>query len=305
MSAQRLLAFATALWLCVAVALPAAADAQRRIAIMCAFGPELTALEALMEDRSDEVVHGVRFAAGTIEGVPVVLFQSGFGMVNAAMTAQMALSNYDVEGIVFSGIAGGVDPSLNIGDVLVADQWASHFNVALARDDPDGIHIPPILKQSQPAFGMIVPIYEQVWAGGAETPTLRSWFPVDATYMDHARRAAEMVSLAECGADGTCLSSAPRIVLGGNGVSGSAFVDNADYREHLASAFDARVADMESAAVAQVATTNEVPFIAFRSLSDLAGGSDSANEIGTFMSVAAGNSAALVRAFLAEVAAAR
>jgi adenosylhomocysteine nucleosidase len=45
-------------------------------------------------------------------------------------------------------------------------------------------------------------------------------------------------------------------------------------------------------------TPTGVPFIAFRSLSDLAGGGEGANEMGTFMSLAAGNSAALVTAFL-------
>ena len=62
--------------------------------------------------------------------------------------------------------------------------------------------------------------------------------------------------------------------------------------------FDAQVLDMESAAVAHVAYANGVPFIAFRSLSDLAGGGEGANEMATFMGLAAGNSAAVVTAFL-------
>ena len=63
----------------------------------------------------------------------------------------------------------------------------------------------------------------------------------------------------------------------------------------------AQVVDMESAAVAQVAWANQVPFIAFRSLSDLAGGGEGENEMGVFMSLASDNSAALVKAFLAEM----
>ena len=58
---------------------------------------------------------------------------------------------------------------------------------------------------------------------------------------------------------------------------------------------------MESAAVAHVAYANEVPFIAFRSLSDLAGGSDEENELPVFFSLAAANSASVVRAFLAAM----
>jgi adenosylhomocysteine nucleosidase len=55
---------------------------------------------------------------------------------------------------------------------------------------------------------------------------------------------------------------------------------------------------MESAAVAHVAYVNGKPFIAFRSLSDLAGGGEGENEIGTFFQLASDNAAKVVRAFL-------
>ena len=84
-------------------------------------------------------------------------------------------------------------------------------------------------------------------------------------------------------------------------MSGSSFMDNAGVRDWLSTTFEAQVVDMESAAVAQVAWANQVPFIAFRSLSDLAGGGEGENEMGVFMSLASDNSAALVKAFLAEM----
>ena len=59
---------------------------------------------------------------------------------------------------------------------------------------------------------------------------------------------------------------------------------------------------MESAAVAHVAYANAVPFIAFRSLSDLAGGESGENQIRTFFQLAADNSATVVRAFLTGAA---
>ena len=55
---------------------------------------------------------------------------------------------------------------------------------------------------------------------------------------------------------------------------------------------------MESAAVAHVAYANKVPFIAFRSLSDLAGGEEHDNEIETFAQLVSDNSASVVREFL-------
>jgi len=66
----------------------------------------------------------------------------------------------------------------------------------------------------------------------------------------------------------------------------------------LRNTFNADVLDMESAAVAHVAYANKVPFIAFRSLSDLAGGEEHDNEIETFAQLVSDNSASVVREFL-------
>jgi adenosylhomocysteine nucleosidase len=55
---------------------------------------------------------------------------------------------------------------------------------------------------------------------------------------------------------------------------------------------------MESAACAVGAYSNGVPFIAFRSLSDLAGGGEGVNEMPIFMKIAADNSARVLLAFL-------
>jgi adenosylhomocysteine nucleosidase len=62
--------------------------------------------------------------------------------------------------------------------------------------------------------------------------------------------------------------------------------------------FQADALDMETAAVAHVAYVNKVPFIAFRSLSDLAGGGPGQNEIDIFFQLAARNSAQALAAFL-------
>ena len=107
------------------------------------------------------------------------------------------------------------------------------------------------------------------------------------------------IDLKRCTAEQACLPAAPRLVVGGNGVSGQAFVDNAAFRQYVFKTFNAQVLDMESAAVAMVAYANGVPFIAFRSLSDLAGGDQGANEIRTFFQLASDNSAAVVQRFLA------
>ena len=90
-------------------------------------------------------------------------------------------------------------------------------------------------------------------------------------------------------------------MIGGTGVSAGVFADNAEFRDYLFTAWKARVLDMESAAVTQVAYANGVPAIVFRSLSDLAGGDAGANQMNTFMRLASVNSADVVRRFVAAL----
>lgn len=288
------------------VAVPGRACAQLfdetpRIAVMSAFEPEWVALQEALSDGQEHRVGEVRFLSGTMEGRAVVLFLSGVSMVNAAMTTQMAIDHFAVEGIVFSGIAGGVDPALSIGDVVVPERWGQYLEGVLARETQDGaFEVPGFLQAAPfPNFGMI--FTREVGLPNAEgEPEKRFWFDVDPDMLETARRIASSAELERCTGDGQCLED-PRILVGGNGVSGSFFMDNAAFREHVFAAFEANVLDMESAAVAQVAAVNSVPFIAFRSLSDLAGGDGGApNEMATFMGLASGNAASVVRAFLRE-----
>ncbi|HJV42223.1 5'-methylthioadenosine/S-adenosylhomocysteine nucleosidase [Caulobacter sp.] len=276
-------------------------DNTPRVAVISAFPPEIGALTAATVDAETIDVHGVRFTTGRLEGKPVVVFLSGVSMVNAAMTTQMALDHFNITRIVFSGIAGGVDETLDIGDVVVADQWAQNLESAFARETDKGFDVSPSIRNSTlPNFGMIYP--RGVLLPGADLARpARVWFPSDPALLETARKVAGQVALRRCDAD-KCLVHPPKVVVGGHGVSAPVFLDNADYRKYLRSAFEARLVDMESAAVAHVALVNKTPFIAFRSLSDLAGGGAGANEMHTFMALASDNSATVVKAFVRALA---
>ncbi|WP_374471163.1 5'-methylthioadenosine/S-adenosylhomocysteine nucleosidase [Phenylobacterium sp.] len=285
----------------LAFAAPAAAagrlDATPRTAVVSAYAPEWPALLAATTDQARYTVNGVVFVTGRMEGRPVVLFLSGVSMVNAAMTTQMALDRFAVSRIVFSGVAGGVDPALGVGDVVVADAWGQHLEGAFLREGPQGFVPGPWPPERVAGFGMIAAGPVEL-PRGDQPPERRFWFPADPALLQVAAWIAPAVPLKRCLAPGRCLSHQPKVVVGGRGVSGPVFVDNKAYREHVAAAFQAKVLDMETAAVAHVAYVNRTPFIAFRSLSDLAGGDEGANQIETFLTLASENSAAVVRAFV-------
>lgn len=265
-----------------------------RTAVISAFPPELEALKAATTERQEVTIKGMVFTTGELEGKPVVLFLSGVSMVNAAMTTQLALDRFAIKRIVFSGVGGGVDPELTVGDVVVAERWGEYQETRFGRATDkgfdfggEGIGVAP--------FGMAIP--RGITLPGADHNDRRFWFEADPALLALARTTAAGVKLSRCVA-AACLEHEPSIVVGGNGVSGPTFVDNAEFRQYAQSAFQARVLDMETAAVAHVAQVNGAPFIAFRSLSDLAGADPAKNQFLVFIRLAAENSAHSVRAFM-------
>ena len=270
---------------------------------MTAFPPEHAALVGRIEQPRTVRVNGVPVTLGQMAGKPVLLVESGVSMVNAAMTTQWLVDRFAVKRILFSGIAGGIDPSLHIGDVVVAADWGQVMESTIAREAPGGYA--PIFRtpgNDLPNYGMIFPRDVEV-GNEAEAKSWHRAFPADPALLAIARALSSSESLARCAdaAAAKCLPHQPSLHVGGRGISGPAFMDNAAYRQYLFATFQAQVLDMESAAVAQVAYANRVPFLAFRSLSDLAGGDAEQNQMSVFMALASANSARVVQDFVARL----
>lgn len=274
-------------------------DTTPRLAVISAFEAELERLRSAATITGTAVVNGRTHYLGTLQGHDVVLLLSGYSMVNAAMTTQALFDRFTVRGIVFSGIAGGVNPGLQVGDVTVPAQWGNYQENLFARETSTGFD-PGRSTGDFSNFGMIFPRSSSVPVIGGEPDKLerRFWFPVDTSALRTASQLAGSVRLNRCASGGECLEKEPRLVVGGNGVSGPTFVDNAAYRKWAWETFQADALDMETAAVAHVAYVNQVPYIAFRSLSDLAGGGPGKNEGKIFGRLAADNSAAVVIEYL-------
>lgn len=275
-------------------------DDAPRIAIATAYAPEIEALAPFLTAGRTHQINGVTFHTGTLEGRPVILFMTGVSLVNAAMNTQLLLDKFNVSDLVMSGIAGGVDPAMRIGDVAVPARWGQ-YNEAIYLRERDGKFVWPQYTSTSvaPPFLFIAPQGVRIASAADPRPQSRFWFDVDPGMLAAAHIAAGKVKFQRCSPKGGCLSHDPKALVGGSGVTGSVFMDNAKFREYLFRSFGARVVEMETAATAMVAHANGVRFIAFRSLSDLAGGGNALqNEEETFDTLASGNAAAFTRAFL-------
>jgi adenosylhomocysteine nucleosidase len=101
--------------------------------------------------------------------------------------------------------------------------------------------------------------------------------------------------------NGVTLDYTPEVFVGGNGVSGPTFVDNAQYRQYVYDEFQALCLDMETAAAAHIAYQNNISVLFFRSLSDLAGADQDGNVMQVFFAVAAENAFTVMSAFIAAL----
>lgn len=264
-------------------------------ALVTAYEPETEALlEALRAHEQAQITEthrfrGVEYFIGEYQGEPILVFATGISVPNAAMTVQMALDYFPVKQLLFAGVSGGVNPELETGDVTIVERWYYHDESGYFNPDgeggyiladyfehhtyfnpenrPDDPHIPDYTN-----FGMIFPTDVSIVKDGVDDPLRTPYFSADADLMALAQAVADNPPPLPLG-DGR----ESTLHIGGNGVTGSVFVDNAEYRKWLRKVWRAEVLEMESAAIAQVCDINGVPWLQIRSVSDLAGGQEGKN----------------------------
>ncbi|MGE5653869.1 MAG: 5'-methylthioadenosine/adenosylhomocysteine nucleosidase [Bacillota bacterium] len=79
-----------------------------------------------MTDVEESKGAGMSFWRGKYLEQDLVLCQSGVGKVNAAICTQMLIDRYGVDQVIFTGVAGALDPSLRVGDVVISVDCLQH-----------------------------------------------------------------------------------------------------------------------------------------------------------------------------------
>ncbi|HLU23077.1 MAG TPA: 5'-methylthioadenosine/S-adenosylhomocysteine nucleosidase [Bacillaceae bacterium] len=97
-----------------------------KIAIIGAMDEEIELLREQIADKNEEIVAGSVFITGTLHGKDVVLLRSGIGKVNAAMSTTILMERYQPDYIINTGSAGGYNPSLKIGDLVISNEVRHH-----------------------------------------------------------------------------------------------------------------------------------------------------------------------------------
>ena len=97
-----------------------------KIGIIGAMGREITLLKKKLNNLKQEEIAGSIFYSGDLHGVDVVLLQSGIGKVAAAIGTSLLLDHFKPTHVINIGSAGGLDSSLNLGDVVISNEVAYH-----------------------------------------------------------------------------------------------------------------------------------------------------------------------------------
>ncbi|MGV3488140.1 MAG: 5'-methylthioadenosine/S-adenosylhomocysteine nucleosidase [Tuberibacillus sp.] len=97
-----------------------------RIGIIGAMDEEVALLKQNMSQMKETEIAGTRFYEGKINEMAVVLLQSGIGKVNAAMGTALLIDRYQPDYVINTGSAGGFDPNLEVGDVVISTEVRHH-----------------------------------------------------------------------------------------------------------------------------------------------------------------------------------
>ncbi|WP_267202100.1 5'-methylthioadenosine/adenosylhomocysteine nucleosidase [Limosilactobacillus kribbianus] len=196
-----------------------------KFGIICAMPEEIKELTFSLNDKQVKVIGGKDYLSGKIFGQDVVLVESGIGKVEAGITTEHLITDFQVDVVINSGSAGGIGQGLHVGDVVISSETAYHDVDARAFD-----YVYGQLPGKQPRFKA-----SEKWGQALET-------------------AGEKTGLN---------------IKRGLIVSGDQFIASQEAIARILHYFpDALSSEMEGAAVGQVATDHDVPYVVVRAMSD-------------------------------------
>lgn len=96
------------------------------IVILGAMDSEISEFLSVLQERQTTVWHGIEEHRGIIDGHPVLISRSGVGKVMAAMRTQHFVDTAAPRAVLFTGLAGGLQSHIAIGDTVLADDLVQH-----------------------------------------------------------------------------------------------------------------------------------------------------------------------------------
>jgi len=278
LSMRQLFLFSTVCLIAGLAAFTAVAEDGSPIGILGASAEEIMLLQSEIVDAEERYIEGLRFVIGEIAGRPVAIGRAGVGKVNAAMVTTLLIEHFRPGEVIVVGVAGGTNPQLLPGDVVIAERTAHHDLGSLS-------------SEGMRRWGVRNPIDD------SRNPV---FFPGDSLLVLLAGEAGQVAEF-----EPIIIGDEQRVprVVTGVVVSGDVFVRSSALRAQLYDDLGADAVEMEGAAVAQICWQRRVPCLVIRCLSDLADES-AARDYRDLYQVAARNAARLALGTIEQLASA-
>lgn len=232
------------------------------IGIIGAMSEEISLFKENMTVAESSKFAQMDYITGDLYGQNIVLLKSGVGKVNAAIGTQIMIDRFEIDQIIFTGLAGALVKNISLGDIVVSN-YVVQYDLDLTAFGRRHGELPDIGRMIE-ADPRLVKL---------------ACYAYDDNFMD--------------------LEGSPQLVVG-TVVSGDRFVSNRRKIAWLQREFGAVATEMEGAAVGHTCYLNEIPFIILRTISDKAG-SDAKNEFESFLENACKNSYKIVSVILEAI----
>ncbi len=249
----------------------------RRLGVVVAMDEEFIRIARCIENAQVVYVGSREFLCARLHDVDVVCVRCRIGKVAAASTVTTLINRFAVDGVVFTGVAGGVAPQVRVGDLVIAK--------TLMQYDIDLKGVLGCQRFEIPMLGL---------------SRMASWPEL----LDIADASAQAVVASvdyQSSIKGFSPHAPQRHV--GTIASGDTFISSSQEREGLVTVIpDLLCVEMEGGAIAQVCLEHEVPFVGCRIVSDTAD-AEAPSDFGSFLdSAAAIGSELFISAFLSRFA---
>lgn len=245
----------------------------KTIAIIGALDKEVHLVRDAVENARERNDAGLAVVEGEFAGCHVVATTAGMGTVNAAATTQYLISMFNADAVIFSGIAGGLNPALHIEDVVIGERLRYlDTDTALIAESAPGLEefasTPALVDVAESVLldrGYVLAAHSACRCVGSKTDTC-----------DLAD--AGSVAVGEVFAAGTATATSADSAAGANSnaqqylrgtiATGDRFVSGSVMRDVAIEATHADCVEMEGAAIAHIAAKNGVDCLILRAISD-------------------------------------
>lgn len=219
-----------------------------RIGVIGAMLEEIELVKQEMKIDSEEVIGKRSYYLGELYGKDAVLVFSRYGKVAAASTVTTLIEKFNVDIIVFTGVAGAVAKELHIGDIVIADRLIQH--------DMDITPLAPELGR------FYIPLINKDYFEVPRELVKKAEISAEKYIKEHMEKEVSKELLKEF------KISIPHITTG-TIASGDQFIaDSGKIHELAASIENLKCVEMEGAAVAQICYEHSIPCAVIRVMSD-------------------------------------